>query len=391
MRAKGKHDKLLRRCVPCYEKLLKYESKRVPREGNYKAEAFTNKHVLWNHYVKNSKKRGIDFLLSKTIFQELIVKPCFYCGYVKEGEVNGLDRLDNNKGYTQENLVTSCSTCNLLKGTQHPQEFIDKIAGIHRYITEKKPISAEIINKWQTTYKSKINPAHKTYAKSANSRNIEFSLSEEEFTTILKEPCYLCGITTSETNKNGIDRFNNSLGYRNDNSRPCCGHCNLLKKDIGYDLLIDKAAKISGLYTSLTEYVTTKNILIRSSKTEARIKVECPITEEKIAIEHKPLNEIIVPKEDIPESIKELLKETPHIPKQWKAKQIYQVIQENRAEQYKTYCEEHNMLDETWNDVWNTFVLSVKETLFEQSEPIIRAFVENLRRIRHAGLKYLSV
>ncbi len=66
--AVGKHEKKLRRCIKCYEKLLKIESERTPRERNYKAEAFTNKHVIWNHYVKGAKKRGIDFKLKKDTF-----------------------------------------------------------------------------------------------------------------------------------------------------------------------------------------------------------------------------------------------------------------------------------------------------------------------------------
>jgi len=385
-RAKGKHEKLLRRCVPCYKKMVLIESQRAPRERLYKAEAFANKHVLWNHYVKSAQKRRIDFAISKTIFQDLIAKPCFYCTYTKEGEVNGLDRLDNNKGYLQENLVPSCSTCNLLKGTQHPQEFMDKMAAIHTYSKDKTPIHLDIVEKWQTTYRSKSNPIYKTYAKSANSRNIEFLLSEEEFIAMIKQSCYLCGLTTSESNKNGVDRFNNDIGYQLDNSRPCCGHCNLLKKDIGYDNLIEKATKIAELYGTLTEQIATKNIPIRSSKTEARVKVDAPLTEAKVTMEYKPLNEVIVPKGAIPESIQELLKEIPIVPKQWKTKQIYEVIQEGKADMYKIYCEKHNIVESGWKETWNTFLLSVKGATLEVSEPIIKAFIEHLRRIRHNQL-----
>ena len=45
-RAIGKHDKKLRRCTKCYEKLLKVESQRDKRERNYKQEAFKNKHII---------------------------------------------------------------------------------------------------------------------------------------------------------------------------------------------------------------------------------------------------------------------------------------------------------------------------------------------------------
>jgi hypothetical protein len=386
MRAKGKHEKLLRRCVPCYKKMVLIESQRTPRERLYKAEAFANKHVLWNHYVKSAQKRRIDFAISKTVFQDLIIKPCFYCGYVKEGEVNGLDRLDNNKGYLQENLMPSCTTCNLLKGTQHPQEFIDKMTAIHTYSTDKTPIRSDIVEIWQTTYRSKCNPVYKAYAKSANSRNIEFLLSEEEFIAVIKQPCYLCGLTTSESNKNGVDRFNNDIGYRLDNSRPCCGHCNLLKKDIEYDVLIEKGAKISSVYGTLTGQIATKVIPVRNSKTEARIKIEDPLTESKIARDYKPLNEVILPKGGVPESIQELLKETPIVPKQWKTKQIYEAIQDGKDGLYKVYCEGHNSIEPGWKEQWDSFVRGVKGATFEISEPIIKAFIEHLRRIRHNQL-----
>ena len=95
--------------------------------------------------------------------------------------------------------------------------------------------------------------------------------------------------------------------------------------------------------------------------------------------EHVPLvNEIIIP--NIVEEEKE---EAVPIPKQWKTKQIYEFIQENKENEYKTYCEEHNTLQNTWEEDWITFVLSVKGKSYQDSERIIRSFVENLRRIRH--------
>jgi len=388
--AKGKYDKLLRRCVPCYAKLQKVESQRPLRERNYKAEAFTNKHVLWNHYVKSAQKRRIDFAISKAVFQELIVKPCFYCSYHKEGLVNGLDRLNNNAGYVEDNVVSCCELCNNLKASQHPQEFIDKMQAIHNYRTSNTPIEKERIEKWNTTYSSKSDPLYKSYAKSANSRNIKFSLSEAEFANIIKQSCYLCGLTVSETNKNGIDRFNNSAGYELENCRACCGHCNLLKRDMSYADLTDKATRIAQSYSSLTESISKKSIPVRLSKTEARAKVETPLSPERELIELKPLNEIIIPREPVPEYIQELLKKPAIIPKQWKSKQIYRCIQEGKESQYKLFCEDHNTIQENWNEIWSTFITGVQGKSFEHSEPIIRAFVENLRRLRHNELQQQS-
>ena len=385
-RAKGKHDKLLRRCSPCYTKLQTYERNRPPRERNYKAEAFTNKHILWNHYVKSAKKRSIDFAISKTRFNELIVQSCFYCDYKQEGEVIGIDRVDNNKGYMEENVVSCCEPCNHMKGTQHPQEFIDKLCAIQTYVTTHLPIRSDLVDTWATTYRTNHAPTYKAYTKSANSRNIEFTLTEDEFSTIVKQSCYLCGITTTDTNHNGIDRFDNSKGYHLDNCRPCCGHCNLLKKTFAYEAVLDKAAHIARNYETLTDANRRRDIPIRTSKTEPRIKVDTPISQDIVPLEYKPLNEIIVPKEEVSSDISLLLEKKESLPKQWKSKQIHECIQTNQEDTYKAFCEEHNTVLPSWEDDWASLLRSVKGIPFAESEPVIRTFVEQLRRIRHNQL-----
>jgi 5-methylcytosine-specific restriction endonuclease McrA len=331
--------------------------------------------------VKGAKKRGILFTLSKTHFQELIIKPCIYCNYHKEGEVHGIDRVDNQKGYIEENVVPCCETCNVLKGSQHPQEFIDKMKAIYQYNITNQPISPELVEKW-ITYRSKTTPSYKTYAKSASSRNIEFRLSEIEFAEIVQQSCYLCGLV----DKNGIDRFDNSKGYLLENCRPCCGHCNLMKKDRMYDSILRNAEHIHVTYAERTEWISTKSINVRASKTEPRIRIENPETQEIVFMEYKSLNEVIHP-QPIPTEIKQMLKkEEVILPKQWKIKQIYEFIQENRENEYKTYCEQNNTVQPTWNENWITFVLSVKGKSYQESVQIIRKFVENLRRIRHNKL-----
>lgn len=390
IQAKGKYDKLLRRCNQCYEKLLKYESQRSVRERNYKKEAFTNKHVIWNHYVKGSKKRGIDFKLKKDTFNSLILQQCFYCNYFKDGEVNGIDRIDNNIGYIDENVVTCCQSCNIMKGSQHPLEFIDKLLAIYLYKSINKPIDLDKIDKWKTTYLSRSIPNFKMYSKSANSRNLEFKLSEEEFTNIIKQNCYMCGISTSDINTNGIDRFNNSLGYSLENCRPCCGHCNLLKRDLSYDKIIQISEQVSNKYNILTEFMNNKNIKVRVSKIESRVKIENPIIEDAIKRDYKPLNEVIIPKEEISNEIKNILEynKIKESPKQWKVKQIYDAISTDSENQYKEHCEKQNDISKItdWDTKWVEFVLSVKRKSQSESEPIIREFIEDLRRIRHNDL-----
>lgn len=169
-RAKGKHDKPLRRCIKCYETMQKIEAARPIRERNYKVESFQNKHVAWNHYVKGAKKRHLDFTLSKTLFESLLAEPCFYCGHHVPQQINGIDRVDNNKGYIEGNVVSCCETCNLAKGSNHPQEFIDKLHAIHSFTTANVPISSDVVTQWHTTFLSKCVPTYNTYQKGAITR-----------------------------------------------------------------------------------------------------------------------------------------------------------------------------------------------------------------------------
>ena len=375
-RAIGK-NKPLHRCVPCYEKLKETEIKRPKRERNYKSEALKNKYVAWNHYVKGAKKRNIDFTLSKIKFNELIVEKCYYCDYKVDNEINGIDRIDNNKGYAEENVVTCCQFCNVAKGTQHPQEFIDKMKAIHQFITNGIKIEQSVIDKWKTTYLSK-KPVYTTYKKSANTRNYDFTITEEEFNAIIAKSCYLCGIHSN----NGIDRFKNNIGYVLENCKPCCGHCNLLKKDLNYEHIIEIAKGIDRNYDNLTRFFSTIEVTVRKSKVEARIKVENPITAESENREYKPLDEIVTPTE-FPEM--KFIKPKKQV-KQWKVAQIQKAILENRENEYKEFCEQNNGEIPNWDIKWATFVLSVKDSL--EQEKIIRDFIEDLRRIRHNELCY---
>jgi 5-methylcytosine-specific restriction endonuclease McrA len=78
-------------------------------------------------YTDSASKRKLSFDLSKDQFRHLTSSPCHYCGsrptmikmrhndwtsYV----FNGVDRVDNQKGYSLDNCVACCRTCNRGKG-----------------------------------------------------------------------------------------------------------------------------------------------------------------------------------------------------------------------------------------------------------------------------------
>lgn len=102
---------------------------------------------LYRRYEDGAKKRGLLFNLDKTQVKELSQKPCNYCGYPPHQKVwadpnlknykynggfvyNGIDRIDNTKGYLLDNVVPCCGVCNRMKMTMSVDEFLEQIGRI---------------------------------------------------------------------------------------------------------------------------------------------------------------------------------------------------------------------------------------------------------------------
>jgi hypothetical protein len=64
-------------------------------------------------YKCKAKNRKIQFCLSFEEFMVFWNQPCYYCGLLISGI--GIDRLDNALGYTVNNSVPCCWTCNAMK------------------------------------------------------------------------------------------------------------------------------------------------------------------------------------------------------------------------------------------------------------------------------------
>jgi hypothetical protein len=107
-------------------------------------------HHHFHRYVCNARKRGITLTLTESEFKELTLQECHYCGdapreYRHKGrtiQVNGVDRVQNELGYTVENCVPSCSDCNFAKRRMTKARFID----LARRVTEKhQPVNKYIL------------------------------------------------------------------------------------------------------------------------------------------------------------------------------------------------------------------------------------------------------
>lgn len=103
----------------------------------------------YRDFCRNAKRSGLAFLLSLEEAIRLFSSPCNYCGQIdirtrdnKLANCNGIDRVDNRKGYTPENVVSSCRICNRAKSNLPEQEYrlwIDQV--VHFRIKQELDIA----------------------------------------------------------------------------------------------------------------------------------------------------------------------------------------------------------------------------------------------------------
>lgn len=93
---------------------------------------------LFIQYQSNARKRGLEFDLPIEKFKALTSSRCYYCNRSPETKIgtwevytyNGLDRKINSLGYTEDNSVPCCWTCNQLKSTFNDDIFLKNVRAI---------------------------------------------------------------------------------------------------------------------------------------------------------------------------------------------------------------------------------------------------------------------
>lgn len=123
--------------------------------------------VILNSYKRHAKRRNQEFNLKENDFKNLLASNCFYCGNhpqnkfkrktQNQGDIelnyNGIDRKDNTKGYEQENIVTCCRICNLMKRDLSIVEWFEHMKKIGNNIKNNLELAQAIkaLNKSQVT------------------------------------------------------------------------------------------------------------------------------------------------------------------------------------------------------------------------------------------------
>lgn len=91
---------------------------------------------------REAKKRGLAWELDRDFARHLLFCRCYYCGASPpdpdEGYLNGIDRVNNNRGYVRGNIVPCCWICNQMKSNRSKTFFIAQCRRIVNYAKDRK-------------------------------------------------------------------------------------------------------------------------------------------------------------------------------------------------------------------------------------------------------------
>lgn len=186
------------------------------------------------HNIKNgANSRGYEWTLDDDAAMAMQRGPCFYCGIVVVDRVNGLDRTNNLIGYTPDNTVGCCAVCNTMKKCLDAHTFVDRcvhLCGLGKHASA-----------WPDT-----NPGgFHQYRRNAKTKNRAFELTKKAYDELINQPCVYCRRDITETNRSGIDRIDNDLGYVSGNMQPCCSECNVMRGALTVEAFLEKASRIA--------------------------------------------------------------------------------------------------------------------------------------------------
>ncbi|AYV77440.1 MAG: hypothetical protein Dasosvirus2_36 [Dasosvirus sp.] len=213
---------------------------------------------------KDANRAGKSNDINDDVLLEIIVNPCYYCGiyeYAKnkdgiEYSKMTFDRKNSSIGYTIDNVVSACVSCNLMKWEVPYTDFIQYCENIYENYGSE--------NNWND-----IAPRHNRYCNysvDAKKRNKDFEITKDEFNAVVTKKCYYCN-NTNAVDQIGIDRLNSNVGYvKNNTLVACCKICNKMKKHWDNKRFYNHVLRILFHNKKITKNEFKKKILIVNEK-----------------------------------------------------------------------------------------------------------------------------
>jgi len=208
-------------CLHCNQPITVNENQNVSSVRNkvFCNNDCYNAHQTARNYEKNLSKIGQKFNRLTTIAIRKHENNALYLCLCKcDCGVESLVRADQ----LENGLVKSCGCL------------------------QKEIVSQLGKNRRLANGEASLNNLIRAYKKGATKRDLTFELTREKLLDLFSSNCSYCGkepsqIVFNDTKENsegyiytGIDRIDNTLGYTNENVRPACKTCNMLKYT--YDL-----------------------------------------------------------------------------------------------------------------------------------------------------------
>lgn len=211
-------------------------------------------------YQKRAEEYRLPFEFTLDVFESLVTQPCYYCAIIQEKGFNGIDRKNQKEGYIGENCVSCCKVCNFIKGSLDNITFVQRVEHI---LTIQKRISG---NLYPDIFPNHTSCHYNDYQVRAVKLGYDFQMTCEEYANIITRNCYICDKPASNMHTNGIDRFDNNIGYVSENIRPCCFECNVMKLDMLFDDFINKLTIIHSCNKNMGEIDIGEKTIHRIAK-----------------------------------------------------------------------------------------------------------------------------
>ena len=195
---------------------------------------------------QQARTRGISYELSPEKEAEIVAEDavCYHCGRQNQPHQRGLykasssttedmvtplgpDRLDPDGVYTDDNVVSACSQCNLCRGKLSLSDFRTACENMVLYTDLGIPCHRRVEVSVQSGGARANSCSYAECKQRAKEKEWVFELTPDDHAHITSGPCAYCGDRSSAR---GIDRLDSDKGYTRANVRACCSVCNYVKR-----------------------------------------------------------------------------------------------------------------------------------------------------------------
>ena len=139
--------------VVCLQNLRRGHTKSCGCYKPYKKPlGYASETSLINSYIRQATKRNLTFELTRSEAHKLFTSNCYYCN-IEPKQIhnprsrnngvfiyNGIDRIDNNKGYVIDNVVSCCGMCNISKHNRTYEFYLNWIKQSYEHLKSQGKI-----------------------------------------------------------------------------------------------------------------------------------------------------------------------------------------------------------------------------------------------------------